>query len=301
MKPKIVRVMEENWDFLIILDACRYDYFSEIYSNFLNGKLEKRMSVGYDTPHWLKRSFQGYYPEIIYISGNPLINSLNVKIKGLKTEGFKAKDHFYKVIDVWKFGWNSRLDTVPPWEINKAAIKWFFKYPWKRFIIHYVQPHAPYISPKFQIKKKTVQRNILWPFSQSRIKTLETLMELFAPFFFKLTSKDIWNLYEIVGLSPKYMRMIKRIHGNSGLKEAYRENLRIVLRYVTQLCSKLLELKSSAKIIVTSDHGELLGEGGVYSHYEGLLTYIFPERRRVLSEIPWLIVEGIKLKSNLKQ
>jgi len=289
MRPKIVRVMEENWDFLIILDACRYDYFSEIYSNFLNGKLEKGCSVGYDTPHWLKRSFQGYYPEIIYISGNPLINSLNMKIGG-----FKAKDHFYKVIDVWKFGWNSRLDTVPPWEINKAAIKWFFKYPWKRFIIHYVQPHAPYISPKFQIKKKTVQRNILWPFSQSRIKTLETLMELFAPFFFKLTSKDIRNLYEIVGLSPKYMRMIKNKLGISGLEEAYRENLRIVLRYVTKLCSKFLELKPSAKIIVTSDHGELLGEEGVYGHDEGLLTRFFPRIRRILSEVPWLVVEDIK-------
>ena len=126
-------------------------------------------------------------------------------------------------------------------------------------------------------------------------------MELFTPFFFKLTSKDIWNLYEIVGLSPKYMRMIKKKLGNSGLEEAYRENLRIVLRYVTKLCSKFLELKPSDKIIVTSDHGELLGEEGVYGHGEGLLTRFFPRIRRILSEVPWLVVEDIKLKRNLKQ
>ena len=68
MKAKMVDVMKEDWDFLIVLDACRYDYFSEMYENFFTGRLEKRLSPDCSTVEWLKRSFPNYYPEVIYIS-----------------------------------------------------------------------------------------------------------------------------------------------------------------------------------------------------------------------------------------
>ena len=84
-------------------------------------------------------------PSHIYISGNPYINSK------VETAGFDAKKHFYKVIDVWDFGWDWRIGTVPPREINRAALRCYLKYPGKRFIIHYMQPHAPYLSAKFRL------------------------------------------------------------------------------------------------------------------------------------------------------
>jgi len=40
-------------------------------------------------------------------------------------------------------------------------------------------------------------------------------------------------------------------------REAYKGNLRLVLQYVAELVSKIDENK---KIVITSDHGELLGE-----------------------------------------
>ncbi|MHA1832385.1 MAG: hypothetical protein ACTSV7_00200 [Candidatus Baldrarchaeia archaeon] len=49
MKTEIVNVMEEDRDFLIILDACRFDYFSEVYGDFFDGKLEKIISAGCST------------------------------------------------------------------------------------------------------------------------------------------------------------------------------------------------------------------------------------------------------------
>jgi len=66
--------------------------------------------------------------------------------------GFDAKKHFYKVVDVWDFGWDERIGTVSPREINRAALKYYLKYPGKRFIIHYLQPHAPYLSARFRVK-----------------------------------------------------------------------------------------------------------------------------------------------------
>ena len=144
MTRKVLNVMEEKWDYLIILDACRYDYFESLYKEFFDGDLEKRISLGSNTIEWCLESFKGYYPDVIYISGNPYINS-KVGIKG-----FNARRHFYKVIDVWDFGWNEELGTVSPENVNKTALSLVRKFPQKRFIIHYLQPHAPYISREFK-------------------------------------------------------------------------------------------------------------------------------------------------------
>lgn len=80
------------------------------------------------------------------ISANPYINS--------KTEvkGFNARKHFYKIIDVWDSGWNDELGTVPPENVNRIALNIIkqFAHVQKRFIIHYLQPHFPYISKNFK-------------------------------------------------------------------------------------------------------------------------------------------------------
>jgi len=45
-RPESDPVTEEEWDNLIILDACRYDLFAELFEeNPLPGMLEKRQSM----------------------------------------------------------------------------------------------------------------------------------------------------------------------------------------------------------------------------------------------------------------
>jgi len=60
MTRKVLNVMEEEWDYLIILDACRYDYFESLYKEFFDGELEKRVSLGSDTLKWCLESFKGH-------------------------------------------------------------------------------------------------------------------------------------------------------------------------------------------------------------------------------------------------
>jgi hypothetical protein len=72
---------------------------------------------------------------------------------------------------------------------------------------------------------------------------------------------------------------VRRVHGDAGLRAAYQTNLEIVLAAVADLIRFM-----SGRIIITSDHGELLGEGGRYSHFVG-------SERPELIEVPWLIVE----------
>ncbi|RLF49630.1 MAG: hypothetical protein DRN20_01615 [Thermoplasmata archaeon] len=145
MGSEVKYVMEENWDFLIVLDACRYDYFNKFYRDFFNsGTLQKAISPGRETVEWCVKNFTEYYHDVIYISPIPFINSMKaVKYRGFY---FDAKKHFYRVVDLWKHGWDNTLQTVRPEAVNTAALTLLKLHPNKRLIIHYMQPHAPYLS-----------------------------------------------------------------------------------------------------------------------------------------------------------
>jgi len=119
---KAKNLLEEKWDFLIILDACRYDYFKDVYRNYLDGNVKKAISPALHTMDWLNKVFTGFYDDIVYISANPYINS-KIEVTDPHGNKYKGKKHFFKIIDVWKWGWDSKLGTVPPGEVNKAVVK----------------------------------------------------------------------------------------------------------------------------------------------------------------------------------
>ncbi len=133
-----VQIMQEDWDYLIILDACRYDYFSKLCGEYLQGSLEKVYSPASCTTEWCRRSFKEYN-DVVYVSANPHINSKTGR------QAFVARDYFFRVIDVWDYGWDEGLGTVHPREVTKAAQDLKEKYSGKRLIVHYMQPHAPYL------------------------------------------------------------------------------------------------------------------------------------------------------------
>lgn len=53
-----IYILEESWDNLIILDACRYDTFKEEFDKRkMKGKLEYRISRGSETSSFLLENF----------------------------------------------------------------------------------------------------------------------------------------------------------------------------------------------------------------------------------------------------
>lgn len=253
--------------------------------NFLEEGFKKVRSKASDTLGWLKANFKDYYDDIIYISSNPYINSVTA------VKGFKASDHFGKIVDVWYFGWDERLGTVPPKNVTETAKKWILRYPDRRMIIHYLQPHYPYIlsSSKmhldFNVKNENMRVNYKW---------INVLRDKAGSF---LCSKFIWRMTKSLGLSDpraplwrlnkflggKYASNDEKIyHYFSGnfekLKKLYRKNLEIVLEEVTKLLKYL-----SGKIVITSDHGEGLGDG-IIGHPPNL-------RIPILTEVPWFEIE----------
>ena len=265
------RIKNENWDCLIVLDACRYDTFEKVYRDYLDGELSKGISSCISTPGWLEGHFRdGDYRDVVYISGNPHINSRKVG------EGFNVRKCFHKVVDVWNFGWDNKLGTVHPREINKAFMKEFRLFPNKRYVLHYLQPHAPFLSLK---ESQTVGITILqyiWktPFGEM-LRSLFGTDRLWA-FVLKLA-----QLLGIGKLHP-YTAALRAV-GEEGFRKAYEDNLKIVLEHVRMLLERV-----EGEFVVVSDHGELLGEEGRFGHIK--------ERERLapLITVPWFRVRGAK-------
>lgn len=268
---KILYPMEEEWDILIVLDACRYDYFEKVYDDYLEGDLEKVHSPGHNTGNWLKNSFPKKYEDVLYVSASPQINSIP------NVGEFNTENWFYKIVDVWNSGWDNELGTVPPEKVNEKAIEAIQKHPEKRFIIHYEQPHAPYLSLgslSTRDKEPATEVNLNSIAGKIRDLIASKIREF-------LGAKIVWMLADIFGIPPSEPIGAAVLEvGDEGLREAYEHNLRQVLKQISNLKEKL---PSSKKIIVTADHGEFLGEDGRYGHRRG-------ERDSILVEVPWFRV-----------
>jgi len=285
---KPIYVMEKDWDNLIILDACRYDYFKKLYHPYLKGDLTKAYSLGSSTIEWCKNSFQEKRDDVVYVSSNPFINS---KVDVLN---FKALDLFHAVINVWDWGWNKELGTVHPKTVNDVVKKIKDYYFDKRLIIHYLQPHEPYLCYAGSIgfpKPKPHSWAFMSVFEMFKLDGLGPLNTLLSKLFDKLSKlsagnarltgvSPLWKIREFLNLpATSPLEAVRRKVGDVGLRAAYADNLRFVLKYVAKIVKDL-----PGVTIVTSDHGERLGEGKRYSHPPGLFDPL-------LIEIPWFKVK----------
>ncbi len=266
-------LMAKDWDYLIVLDACRYDFFKEIYRDYLpEGDFRKVKTPAVNTVEWAIKVFRKYYDDVVYVSANPHINSK------MEVHGFNASEHFSNIIDVCIWGWDEELDTVHPETVYKSVIRAMEKYIDRRLIIHFEQPHAPYISSEGSQQSENVSgggfKNIFRRFFSSFIDLLgeENLSKIrkalnlrpLGPQF--LGRSPRWLVRKLLFGSPRggHRRGLVRFmqeESDDVLRQAYEGNLRIVLKYV----SKLIE-EMDGKIVITADHGEMLGENGQYAH-----------------------------------
>ena len=215
-KPNLI--LDEDWDNMIILDACRFDTFCKI--NWLDGKLESRISIGSVTGQFLLRNFPNTYPDIVFIAGNPHASRL-------------IPDRFHAFIPAWQSHWDEKLGTVPPDLMSEAVCEASDKYPNKRIFAHFVQPHQPYIGPKALEKFGTEYSNGL----RVAREMAESNESRGTPY---TTTMDRYRSGEI---------------SRDEVVKAYEENLEIGLEAVNRLVSQL-----SGKTVISSDHGEMFGE-----------------------------------------
>jgi len=136
-------IVDEDWDNLIILDGCRYDLY--VQNNILEGDLESKQSIASETQGFLSGNFSGKSLEdTVYVTANPMFerNKEDLDVD------------FHSVHNVWvDEGWDEELGTLKPETMTENSIRINKKYPEKRMIFHYMQPHYPFISSKTTFDK----------------------------------------------------------------------------------------------------------------------------------------------------
>jgi len=219
LKNNAIKVMKQKWDYLIILDACRYDIFKLVVSY----DAKSVISGGSCTQEWLEWNFKGEFKDVVYIAGNPHFSNFNLT----RTFGFNP---FYKVVEVWDYGWDKKFKTVHPKTLTEEALKALEKHPNKRMIIHYNQPHHPFLTSQklIEIDSGTARH----------LKDYEKKEKLSA---WQAAKKGIVPVREVF--------------------LAYIDNLKFVMEYVNQLVNKL-----TGKVILTSDHGDQVGKYMLFGH-----------------------------------
>lgn len=217
-------ISDFEWDNLIILDACRKDIYEQVI-----GKSSSRITRGSHSSDFVKENFsEGNYEDTLVITANPHYSE---KIFRDET-GKKPEDVFHAVFHTYRNRWNDGQKTVLPEDVKKDVETASKLFPEKRLIIHFMQPHIPFINSS----------------------------EFFDGFEHLVNGGK--------GGSPgsKYFWKVARDgdFSKEEIFEPYSENLELVMKTVEELENVL-----SGRTVITSDHGNLVGEHGMYGHPRG--------------------------------
>lgn len=124
-----VHVMDEDWDTLIVLDACRADFFEETVDTERFDTYSRAVSLGSHSSEWTRKNFQDkQFEDTVYVSANPHTTLL-------------ANNTFHELIEVWK-EYEMPPNKIDPSEIVTIAKRANEKHPDKRLIVHFMQPHG---------------------------------------------------------------------------------------------------------------------------------------------------------------
>jgi hypothetical protein len=229
-----------DWDNLYILDACRYDIFEKIQN--LPGELSSQESRGSTTPEFLRANITGKdLRDTVYVTAQPQIHNHD------------DIDHsFYRVIDVWEEDWDVELGTVLPEDVAERAIEVAEQYPNKRLLVHFMQPHYPFIG---ETGRRRFNYNKTGVGPQTRDGGSEKFWDTVGTKINDVPEAVIWKAYE--------------------------ENLRLVLTHVERLLTDI-----NGRSIVTSDHGEMIYE---HAWPVPVITNGHPGQLYVpeLTRVPW--------------
>jgi len=212
VKNRGIEVAEADWDVLVVLDACRYDVYEQECS--LPGGVSVVQSRGSHSLEWLTENFRNHtLHDTVYVSANAYAPTLPEGV-------FHWVDLFSDEID-------EAERAIQPTTVTRHALSASENFPNKRLIIHYMQPHVPFIGQK----GKRIPHHGPDP-DRDGFSVDEDIRGLWANIRYGLADIEL-----------------------DAAREAYCENLRIVLEEVKSLYDSI-----DGKMVVSSDHGNLFGE-----------------------------------------
>lgn len=244
-----ITLVEEDWDNLVVIDACRADLFEETVDTDRYDNYRRVISKDTNTTPWSIKNFKNKaLGDTVFVTGNPATS------KTVPTE-------FHRFIETWTDpgAHDANSYTVPPGPVCAEARDASAEYPHKRLIVHLVQPHAPFVP-----RPDLIYRTYWSEADRVGVDVGEPDTE---------SPDSIWEALE--------SGLVKR----KSVWKGYQENLEYVMRPVHDLVADL-----PGKTIITSDHGNMLGERTVsgrrvYGHPGGIRT-------QALVEVPWAVIDS---------
>lgn len=231
-KPVGTNIFTQDWDVLVILDACRVDAIRKVADEYdFIGTVDSIWSVGSTSFEWLPLTFRRRHinkiQDTAYTSGNPYLTPVFRKKKeppvnqpipfGPTNYNVVNPRDFLVLDEVWKYGVDNEKKCVLPRTMTDRAVDIFRTLNPNRLIVHYMQPHEPHIGDEAGLGQ-----NVFVPLRKGQV-----------------TKRKAW--------------------------ESYLENLRLVLDELELLLSNI----DAEKVIISADHGEAFGEFGFYGHQIG--------------------------------
>ena len=140
-KRESIRLVEEDWDNLIVLDGCRADLFEEVAELSRFDEYNRVTSLGSKTPEWARENFTGReLGDTVYLSSNGWVSQV-------------VDDTFHEMVEVW----DEVDNVVTPEEMTTRALDAADRHPDKRLLVHYLQPHRPFLGANSPFDAATKQ------------------------------------------------------------------------------------------------------------------------------------------------
>lgn len=165
-------VFSRDWDVLILLDTCRVDALRAVADEYdFLGNVGSVRSVGGATPEWIARTFSRQYTEEIrqtcYLTSTAQVRGI-LEERLPKQRSFRESHiaykllQYYDTVDIGDLGGTEYLfqyesfgetgpyghpaGPTPPRYVTERGISVARAGQFDRLILHYMQPHAPYVA-----------------------------------------------------------------------------------------------------------------------------------------------------------
>jgi hypothetical protein len=172
--PLGTNVYEADWDVLVVLDGCRVDSLRRATSERSKyGTVDSRVSLGSTSREWLAKTFTPAYEseisETAYVTANPYTSEI-LSASGGETRspfnpanwGVVDAETFGRLEELWRDHWDDELGTVPPGVMTDRAISVARSENPERLIVHYMQPHQPFIGDRSRERGQTWREDSCW-------------------------------------------------------------------------------------------------------------------------------------------
>ena len=160
--------------------------------------------------------------------------------------GRDPDETFHEVFHTYMSDWDTENGTVLPEPLIRDAETAKKLFPDKRIVVHFMQPHHPFVNSD-EFKQEGISPELDKNKSEVNKQVWRRLERG------EVSAEDVWSAYK----------------GN--------------LEYFFQEARNFVETLEG-KTVITSDHGNSMGEGTFYGHPGGIKT-------KELREVPWYVID----------